>query len=121
MPFDLVWEAEGVTKVFKGHLSFNEVMRSSRLVEGDERFDSIRFVINDLRGVEGIEVSQNEVDEIVAVDAAASVSNKQIRLAAVVTEESILALDKSYAESPYNTYPFKIFSTIEAARAWLGA
>ena len=72
-------------------------------------------------GGEGIDVSQNEVDEIVAVDAAASVSNKQIRLAAVVTEESILALDKSYAESPYNTYPFKIFSTIEAARAWLGA
>ena len=117
MSFQLVWESKGVTKVFSGRLTFKDLMNSSHLVEGDERFDRLRFVIYDLLAVDGVDVNEDDIEELVAIDAAATSTNKNIVGAVVSTDEQILALVKAYGSSPLNAYPIKVFSTVEAARA----
>ena len=117
MPFSLVWESRGVTKVFSGHLTFKDLISSSHLVEGDERFDRLRFVIYDLLAVDGVDVNEDDIEELVSIDAAATTTNKNIVGAVVSTDEQILALVKAYGSSPLNAYPIKVFSTVEAARA----
>ena len=60
------------------------------------------------------------VDEIAAIDQAASISNRNIRIAVVATHPEILELADHYARSPMNVYPTRIFPTMAEGRVWLG-
>lgn len=119
MAFEIVWEIRGAYKRFRGHVTDEELLQSSILVEGDSRFDSLRYVINDFLAVESYSVSEAKVRIVSAIDAAAALSNPHIRIAIVATDQQIHALAELYVASPLNAYPTQIFGDIEDARAWL--
>lgn len=119
MGFEIVWEARGACKRFFGHVSDDELMDAVADIEGDARFDELRYVINDFLQVDSFGVTEETVLAISAIDAAAALSNPHIKIAVVATDSQIQTLAELYAASPWNAYPTEIFSTIEAARAWL--
>jgi len=121
MSYELVWEPKGVVKRFFGHVTAKELFRAATDVEGDERFDQLRYVINDFLGITGFSFSSSHVDELAAIDHAAAKTNKRIKLAVIATDPGIIELATQYANSPMNSYPFRIFSTIAAARDWLAS
>jgi hypothetical protein len=120
MAYTLAWELHGVTKVFTGRLTYDDLMHSSEIVEGHHKFDDLRFVIYDLLAIDSVEFPIEDVEELAAVDAAAAVYNRKIRAAIVSTNEQVIAAANAYMASPFNAYKFKIFSTVAAARLWLG-
>lgn len=120
MPYTLVWEPRGVIKHFFGHVTSNELLRAGTDTEGDARFDNLRFVINNFLDCTGFSISSDVVDEIAAIDEAASTINKSIRIAVVAKEPAVIDAATQYANSPMNVYPTRIFSTMEEARTWLG-
>ncbi len=120
MAYTLAWEPQGVTKIFTGRLTYNDLMHSSGVVEGHAGFDHLRFMIYDLLAVESVEFPIDDVEEFAAVDAAAAVHNRKIRAAIAATNAQVLEAANAYMASPFNAYKFRIFSTVTAARLWLG-
>ena len=119
MPYDLVWESKGVIKHFYGNVTASELLKAGIDTEADHRFDTYRYVINDFLDCAGLIVSSSVVDEIAAIDLAASASNARIRIAVIATSPEIIAAAAQYAKSDMNVYPTRIFSTLADARAWL--
>ena len=119
MAFELVWEPRGVYKRFYGHVTGDELMEAVTQVEGDPRFDDLRFVINDFLEISGFAVTEDNVLMVSAIDNAASTSNPNIIIAIVAADLQIQALARLYAVAPLTVYPTEIFLTIHDARAWI--
>lgn len=59
--FSFHWESPKLTIVLRGVLTFEDIVALCDARISDERFDSIRYILHDLREVEGIEASQAEI------------------------------------------------------------
>jgi hypothetical protein len=118
MPFVIHWETQGVYRKYHGHVGGDELLASIQHIEADDRFDHIRYVINDFLAVAGHDVSTAKLRLIAAIDKAATLSNPNIRVAIVTTGAPILTLAQHYvAAAP--PYPTEIFPSVAAARAWI--
>jgi hypothetical protein len=119
--YQIHWEEQGAYKEFSGHLTGAELLRSVSLIHGDRRFDDLRYVINDFLAVDTVEVTEDDVCYIAAIDGAAARSNPNIRIALVVTEAQGTALPMCYAASPWTLFPTRIFHSLDEARSWATA
>lgn len=61
-----------------------------------------------------------EIEEMSAIDSAAALTNKNIRIAVVATNPDVLAAANTYASSSLTVIPTKVFCSMSEARAWLG-
>lgn len=120
MGYEIIWEARGVVKQFSGHVTGKQLLQAGLVTEADSRFDGLRYVINDFLDSTGFSITAEDVDEIVAIDEAASRTNKAISIAVVATHPDIVDLANQYADSPMNVYPTRVFPTLAGAREWLG-
>lgn len=123
MSYELVWEPSGVVMRLSGFVSNAELMRARGDVDGNERFDELRHVICDFRTSTGGSIDVDDVDELAAMDLAASRTNRDIRIAVVAaqTQAQVIELANHYARSKMNVYPTRTFSSEAEARVWLGA
>lgn len=121
MPYTTTWEAHGVVWNYSGTLTGNELLQSNLEIFGDERFDDIRYQIVDLTAVNAMEVTGKHMRKIAHLDMAAARTNPRVRVAVVTTSEGGIDITDIYNQytaekSPWQT---KIFSTREAAEAWV--
>lgn len=121
MGYELIWEPRGVLKRFYGEVTDNDVAGSVAQIQGDRRFDTLRYCINDFLDGSGHQVSLDAVEEIAAIDDAASISNPHIRVALVAATPEFIELAKQYAGSTMKLHPTRIFSSLDEARIWLDA
>lgn len=121
MSYELVWEPGGVVMRLFGFVSSTEFLQARGDVDGNERFDELRHVICDLRSSTGSSIGVDDVDELAAMDLAASRTNRDIRIAVVATDVEAVKLANHYARSAMNVYPTRTFSSEAEARVWLGA
>jgi len=117
---EVVWEGRGVYRRFFGSTSAAEIMRSVIEVESDDRFDNIRYVINDLQDCADIAVDLRAIEEVAAYDHAAALSNPRIRIAVVADRHEVRALVDGYLNAGLSTYPVRMFARLDEARLWLG-
>ena len=120
MPHSISWEENGSRTVFRGHVTGEEIARSSVEIRGNPRFDSMRYQIVDFSNIEGIEITLDEVREIAALDAAAAATNPRMKVAIISDSETVdtgaAAYKADNAESPWET---EIFRTLDEARRWV--
>ena len=120
MSYELSWEPKGAIKRFFGNVNAGEVQAANNKVEGDARFDGLRYVINDFLSCDKFSFDSNSIDEMAAIDGAASTINGNIKIAVVATLPEVLTAATQFADSALNLYPTRIFSTLADARAWIG-
>lgn len=118
MTFVIHWETHGVYRKYRGSVDADELLESIQRVEGDARFDALRYVINDCLEVKGIDIPDAKMRLIAAIDSAAALSNPNIRVAVVATDRQIHALTQIYAAMQH-PYPTAVFPDLAAARAWV--
>jgi len=120
MAFINNWEAGGVYKVFSGDVTGSEVLDSAVEVEEDQRFDQVRYVINDFLAVDGVDANERDIALVAAIDRAASKTNPDIRIAVVATQQKIIELAQHYSRL-IEDCPFQaqLFASVEDARNWL--
>lgn len=119
--FSVVWESSScVVKRHFGAVTGSELMDAVIEVHSSPDFDRLRYVINDFLDCTSLSCSDEELEEIAAIDKAASLSNSKIRIAVVASNPEIWTMARNYADSPLNVYPTSSFRTIAEARAWLG-
>ncbi len=121
MGYEISWEPpNGVIKRHFGGVTGSDVLAAITKTEGDERFETLRYVINDFLDCTGLTVSSIEIEEIAAIDHAAAATNPNIRVAVVATHPDVVATANSYANDPLTIYPTRVFSSMSVARSWLG-
>lgn len=120
MAYQLNWEEKGLHKVYLNKTSGREILESNFKLQGDARFDDIRYVINDFTQVAEFELTEDDINIIVSVDDVASRSNAKIKIPIVVTLPSLLEWASMYCEKMQDSpYICGIFSTMEDARVWV--
>ncbi len=121
MGYEITWEQPfGVIKRHFGQVTGTELAAAVAETEGDERFDTLRYVINDFSGCTGLNVTLAEVEEIAAIDHVAASMNPDIRIAIVAPLPEAVAVANAYANDPLNAYMTSVFHTMAEARTWLG-
>lgn len=120
MEYKNTWEAKGVYRKYYGTISGGIVREAVDKVEGDPRFDTIRYVLNDYLDSTDVNVTEFELKAIAAIDSIASRTNRQIKIAQVATRQDIIDLVTRYDnELEENAYETKVFSNLADARKWL--
>ena len=120
MPHHLIWEEKGLYRKFIDSVSGEEVLNSILAIQGDARFDSIRYVVNDFSQIIDFEVSDLDIKKIVIVDNVAAMTNPNIKIAIVATYEPLLQWIELYCEKMEDSlYECKIFDNIDEAYQWV--
>lgn len=119
MAYEMIWEPHGVYKRFHGFVTASEFLASIVKLQGDRRFDAVRYSINDFLSVEGHDVSPGDVKKFAAYGMGAAKSNPNIRIAAITADETLISLLRLYASPPLSPYPLAVFASLVDARHWL--
>jgi hypothetical protein len=119
MSYSITWETRGVYKKFSKIVAGAEFLRSSMIIQGDRRFDDIRYTINDFLGIDGHNITDHDILLFVGFARGAYATNPDVKIAVVTTDESIIELVKQSVEPPLSEpYPIEIFPSLEHARRW---
>lgn len=124
MGYEISWEPHGVVKRLFGHVTNDDLMKASTIIQADERFDDLQYVIIDFLDCVTHSVSDPALLEIAAIDHAAlehrgRFKMNKIRIAILATDQKILDLAKDYGNYELNEVTFGIFFKRSDARAWL--
>lgn len=121
MPFELTWEPRGVYRRYFGAVTIAERQFSFERICGDARFDTLRYTITDYLGVDSYEISRDATEEIAALHVAPLLTNPHIVIAAVTSDERIVAEIKHIIGMGIFRQPYRTFATMDAARAWIAS
>jgi hypothetical protein len=119
MSYENIWEKRGVYRKYSGRVTGKEILRAVQAVEGDARFESVRYVINDFLDVTEQDISPEDIKIIAAIDNAAALTNPDIRVAVVATMEAIQKMAALYIELSIETpYLCEMFTSLSEGRGW---
>lgn len=117
MPVKVTWENNELLWELSGTISTEEFHGINSDQYGDHRWDSLRYLIADFRDVKSIDLPDEELMLIQAMDKAAAQSNPYLKIATIANTEATIKIAEIYEEdSPWEC---GIFETIEEARSWL--
>ncbi|MFL0798283.1 MAG: hypothetical protein K6L73_12430 [Cellvibrionaceae bacterium] len=121
MPFNLVWEGSGLLLDHYGVVTIEEINESNGRIFNDENFDNLHYQIIDLLGADFSHVTLANMKQPAAIDVAASLSIKRMKIALIADEPHTILLCEAYitcSQSHSSSWEFKIFDNREAARKW---
>ena len=114
------WESNGLYRGFSNKITGEEVLKINLDIQGDPRFDDIRYVINDFTGIVDFDISDSDIEKIVAMDNAASKSNPKIKIALISIFEPLLVWINNYCDAMQGSrYECKIFDNTQDAYKWV--
>ena len=120
MKHTIEWLRKGVLITMIDELTGDDVHQISERLNADSRYDSLRYQIWDFTKVNEINIKAGDVEKIAAFDRASTLTNPNIKLAAVSTDETIQTLTSLYQaimmDSPWET---KIFLSLDEAQNWV--
>ena len=124
MPFNTIWEKDGIKWEFYGHVTSEEIEEANGLFFKDPRFESAKYQIVHTLQTESVEWKPVEIVDITFLDVAASQSGLQLKIAYIADKEKIRKKIEKYIEMSrhLNTnWQFKGFKNEEKARKWLNS
>lgn len=120
MPYHIEWKKDTVIWTYTGRLTGEEILQSNMDIYGDERFDTLRYQIVDLRAVDEFAVDEHHMHKINHIDRAAAYTNPRIRVAVVTNDQSIESITDTYIEqSPESHWPTQTFYDFDEALRWI--
>ena len=120
MPYHIEWNADTVIWTYTGRLTGEEILQSNMDIYGDERFDTLRYQIVDLRGVEEFVVNKHQMHQIAHLDRAAAYTNPRIRVAVVTNAQEGESITNSYIEQASDSHwPTHTFYDLDKALTWV--
>ncbi|MBN2213269.1 MAG: hypothetical protein JW723_03405 [Bacteroidales bacterium] len=119
MNFDLKWINSNVIVTFKSEVDFNVIDKANTIIIGDSRFDNMKFQIFDFSKVKKFNVNEKDVIMIGTLDKSASMWNKNIKGALVITNKTALKLADIYTTVMQDSgWTIRIFHEITDAMKW---
>ena len=119
MTYKLYWERDGVTKWHVGDLSSEDLLNSTLEIQRSPIFDSMRWIISDMRDCIKVSVAPNTLEQVVAAYLGAVMSNPRLKIAVVSDSPEVIQLAERYKAAVRDEFPVEIFPNISAAREWI--
>lgn len=120
MAYEFVWEPEGVIRQFSGTVSAREFIRAVERVQGDARYDDMRYVINDFLAVAEPTFDEDAFTELAVLHYGAHASNPNCRVVFLTTDNALASLVRKVLQNgPVVSYQTEVFPTLVEARDWL--
>lgn len=120
MPYSLDWEPHGVVKKFFGFVSGAEFVQSVVDVTGSDKFDDLRFIVNDFLSADGHSIDKQTFEEIVVYRIGAARTRSSIWTAVITNDPRFAAIaDEVNAALPDGVPRTEVFATLAVARTWL--
>lgn len=120
MPYEIIREPQGVYKRFWGVVTPAEFLASVHEFHNDTHFESIRYTINDFLATEHFLMPESAIEDVAAINLGATFVNQKIKIAAITTDSVIIGMARKFAEIS-QSYPVKMFTSLDEARAWVKA
>ena len=122
MAYEIVWEPEGVVRQFSGTVSAREFINSVERVQGDPRYDDMRYVINDFSASTAQTFSDDTFTDLAVLHYGAYVSNPNCRVVFVTTDKVLVGMVRRILQSgSVISYQTEVFPTVAEARDWLAS
>jgi len=119
MAYTLNWEHGGVVKRHIGELTSDDLLCSTETIQGSPNFDSLHWVICDMRDCTKIVVDQSTLEQVIASEFGSAHSNLRIKVAIVTSSPEVLILAEHYRNAMEEAFPVEVFSTMDEARDWV--
>lgn len=119
MPHLTILEEHGFLTRWSGTITTAELIQMQEQSHAAPRFDSIHYSIHDFSQCDAFIYDQSGVEYMAAIDAAASKSNAEIKIAIVAANTAIAEAVNGYLNAGLSPYPLRLFSTVDEARAWV--
>lgn len=114
--YSLDWEDRGFHVTYTGVITSEDVMDVIKEIQGDSRFDTLRYGISEYVDVDSYEITPAQLMIHAAYWNGAAQSNSNMVLASVTTHQKIIELLQSKGKVKHTR---KIFPTLQDARNWL--
>ncbi|WP_319244101.1 hypothetical protein [uncultured Propionivibrio sp.] len=118
MPYQITWESRGVFKKLSGYVSAEEYGHSVDVVQGDVRFDELRYIIVDATGITGDDFTDEILDEIACLKHVAHRSNTQCPVAFIVTSGRLARMITQATLSLRKMMAIAVVPDVGDARRW---
>jgi hypothetical protein len=116
MPCKVIWKDNELLWELSGDISAEEFHQINSDHQGDHRWDDLKYLIADFRGVKSIDLPEEEIMLIQAMDKAAAISNPYLKIASIANTEATRKIAGFYEiDSPWAC---RVFETVEEARSW---
>jgi len=120
MSYMNAWEKDGLYRKFSESISGEEILESNFELQIDPRFRNIKYIINDFTDVTDHMIQTEHTQTYASTDEIISHSKGRLKIAIVVTQDSLVALAKNYQEEMRGKlFECEIFKTIDSAREWV--
>lgn len=120
MPYHVTWEPpRGVYRRYHGRVTIAERRESFDRICADPRFDDLRYTITESLDVHDYEVDDEATKEIAAMHVGPFHTNPGIVMAAVATDERVVAAVRHFIALQFTPQPYRLFATVADARAWI--
>lgn len=122
MSYKTLWENNGVCWQLSGIVTAQEILDSNNEFYQDPRSDTCKYQLVDCTRLEKFELDDSTMKELAAMDYAASLSVKKLKIALVGKTSHITDIYQQYINHSDNhetTWTTKMFDNMESARNWL--
>ena len=89
MAYEIIWEPEGVIRQFSESVSAREFMQSVERVQGDSRYDDMRYIINDFSSASASALGEEVFTELAVLHYGAYASNPNCRVVFVTADKTL--------------------------------
>ncbi|MBS1186442.1 MAG: hypothetical protein H6R04_460 [Burkholderiaceae bacterium] len=118
MPYRIQWEEHGILLERTGVVTLEDFQQITAQLTGDERYDSIRYLLCDIRNEECVdEVAYAEMSEILATLMSRLFSERNFAVVDVVSDPASAQRSEHYAALA--AHPFAIVTSMTEARNWI--
>ena len=121
MSYRLYWQPRGLVRHFSGEVTAAEMLAAVNAAAADPRFDDLRYIVDDYLDCTGNVANAVEMEEVLAIENAARSFNRRLRIAIIADQPDVARLMDCYIHGLPEKIPHKLFSTRDAAMAWLNS
>ena len=103
---ELLWELSGV-------ISAEEIHQINLDHQGDPRWDDLRYLIDDFKNVISIDLPEEELIVVQAIDKAKAISNSYLKIASITNSNETIKLADFYDTD--TSWKYGVFETLTEA------
>lgn len=121
MPYRIEWNNERSLISFSGKVSFQEMREVGEAHYGDERLDTLKYLIADFSNADLSQVFLDQVSTLASLDSISVSHNPNIKMAFVIADEPQRQICESYIEYSktfQSSWSYEIFTNFEEAQTW---
>ena len=120
MPYRFYWNKENALVTFNGNVTYADIESADEALFNDPRFDNLDFIVYDLLTIDGLDVTDHNLQVTSAINYSASQWNKKLKMAFIAKEEYVVNAIERFIELMHNSnWEIRIFRSLDVVIEWV--